>query len=322
MSGQRVLVSGMGGELGSRVAVMLEAEPWVGSLMGIDNDPPRRRLRTAAFHLVQPEDRTRIVELVTGFNPHVLVHISVWEPYSRATPDVAEHYTAESATSVLGAAAECRALEHIVVRSGVEVYGRHRGSPTRPDESIAPDPTSPFGRTLLGIERTAADVGKRIGVTVGALRLAPILGPHVASPLGRLLRQPAVPFSALADPPFAVLMDSDAGRAFVAAARQRLDHPVNIVSSGGITALQAIVRGRRIPIPLIGPEWRIARELSRLAGAPVPEHVHELLHRGRLADGGQMQEALGMTPEFTTYEAVDMLYAWPSIVRVPRRAAA
>ena len=37
----------MGSELGSLVATMLEAEPWVGSLVGIDVDPPRRRLRRA-----------------------------------------------------------------------------------------------------------------------------------------------------------------------------------------------------------------------------------------------------------------------------------
>src|SRR6266508_4457605 len=166
MSGQRVLVSGMGGEIGSRVATLLEAEPWVGALMGIDNDPPRRRLRHAAFHLVQPSDRARIVELVTHFNPHVLVHIAVWEPHSRASPSVAERLTAEAATSVLGAAAECKALQHIVVRSGVEVYGRRRGAPTRPDESITPDPTCGFGRTLLGIERTAREVADRVGVSV------------------------------------------------------------------------------------------------------------------------------------------------------------
>jgi UDP-glucose 4-epimerase len=324
MSGQRVLVSGMGGELGSRVATLLEAEPWVGSLMGIDNDPPRRRLRRATFHLVQPHDRARIVELVTGFNPHVLVHIAVWEPYSRATPRTAERLTAEAATSIIGAAAECPALEHIVVRSGVEVYGRGRGAPTRPDESVVPEPTCGFGRTLLGIEHVADEVARRVGATVGAVRLAPVLGPHVPSPLGRFLRQPVVPFSPLSDPPFAVLLDSDAGRAFVAAAREHLEGPVNVVAGGAITSLQAILRGRHLPLPMIGPEWFIARQLSKLTGAPIPDHVHELMHRGRLADNGRMEDLLGITPEYTTYEAIDLLFAWPNIIRItkPQPAAA
>ena len=145
---------------------------------------------------------------------------------------------------------------------------------------------------LADVEHAAADVGRRIGIAVGVLRLASVLGTHVPSPLGRVLRQPMVPFSALADAPFAVIEDGDAARAFVRAAERRLDEPVNVVAPGGITALQACLRGRRIPVPLIGPEWAIASRLSQLMGAPIPEHVIELMHRGRLADGAHLMTAL------------------------------
>ena len=59
-----------------------------------------------------------------------------------------------AATAIFGAAAECGALESIVVRSGIEVYGRARGALTRPSESVRTDPTSypdenpPAGRIL------------------------------------------------------------------------------------------------------------------------------------------------------------------------------
>ena len=43
---------------------------------------------------------------------------------------------------------------------------------------------------------------------------------------------PIVPFSVLADPPFAVIKDRDAARAIVAAAREGLAEPVNVVASG------------------------------------------------------------------------------------------
>jgi len=142
-----------------------------------------------------------------------------------------------------------------------------------------------------------------------------VLGKHVPSPLGRLLRQPAVPFSALADAPFAVVEDGDAARAFVHAAESRLDEPLNIVASGGVTALQAAIRGRRVPLPLVGPEWMIARRVSHVLGAPIPDHVVELMHRGRLADGARAAELLGYTPRLTTSEVIDHLYAWESVVR-------
>ena len=319
--GRRVLVSGMGGDLGSRVAALLEDEPWVGELVGLDVDPPRRRLHRAEFHLVSPTEHDRIVETITAFDPHVVVHISVWEPHSRANPSKARQLTDDAATSILGAAAECRALESVIVRSGIEIYGRAHGAPTRPDESADVAPTCDYGVMLAGIERTAASIGRRVGVTVGAIRMAPVLGPHVPSPLGRVLRMPAVPFSILADPPFAVVEDIEVARAFVAAAQGRLAEPVNVVANGAITALQAARRGRRIPVPLVGPDWRIAKLVSGLLGAPIPDHVAETLHRGRLADNSRMGELLGFTPVATTVQVIDKLYAWPTVIRIPARKA-
>jgi UDP-glucose 4-epimerase len=319
MTGRRVLVSGVGGELGTLVARMLEDETWVGELVGIDADTPRRRLKRTTFHRIHPAEHERVVDTVVGFNPHVLVYMGVWEPNARAAPALATSLTDESATSVLGAAAECRALDSVVIRSGIEVYGRARNSLTRPDERTPRRPTSEWGRTVDNIERTAARVGERVGVTIGTLRLAPVLGPHAPSPLGRVLRQPVVPFSGLADPPFAVVEDRDAARAFVAAAAQGLQGPINVVAPGAITASQAARRGRRVPLPLIGPEWRVARALSHLTGAPIPDHVLELMHRGRLADGHKMRAVLGIAPETTTVEVIDRLYGWPSIIHQPAR---
>ena len=70
-----------------------------------------------------------------------------------------------------------------------------------------------------------------------------MIGPHVPSPLGRVLRQPIVPFSALADPPFTVVHDSDAAAAFVLLPACVSTAPVNVVAPGSITTLQAIRRG-------------------------------------------------------------------------------
>ncbi len=322
MAGRRVFVSGVGGELGTLVASLLEAESWVGSLAGVDADPPRRRLQRTTFHRISADDHDRIVDVVTAFNPHVLVHIGVWEPDARASPRAAATLTDQAAVSILGAAAECRALDSVVVRSGIEIYGRGPGALTRPSEDAPLRPTSEWGRTVAEIERTAASVGQRVGVAVGAVRLASVLGPHVPSPLGRLLRQPVVPFNALTDPPFAVIERRDAARAIVAAAKHQLSSPVNVVAPGAITCLHAIRRGRRIPMPLVGPQWWIARQLSHLTGAPIPDHIGETLTRGRLADNSRMIDLLGFSPATSTTEVIDQLYRWPSITRHPARVAA
>jgi nucleoside-diphosphate-sugar epimerase len=57
--------------------------------------------------------------------------------------------------------------------------------------------------------------------------------------------------------------------------------------------------------------------MSHLVGAPIPDHVLEVLHRGRLADGSRAHELLGVTPTTSTPDVIDRLYAWESVVRVP-----
>jgi UDP-glucose 4-epimerase len=321
--GKRVLVSGMGSELGSLIATLLEKEPWVGAVTGLDIDPPRRRLRSATFHRVEPRDRRKMAGLVRDFDPHVVVHVAVWEPNARAHPGDAARWTEVAALGVLGAAAECPSLEQITVRSGIAVYGRRRGCATRPDEAVPTDPTTAFGRSLAEVERIARQAGDAAGVPVTALRLAPVMGPHVPSPLGRLLRLPIVPVSLLADPAFSVIDDQDAATAVIAAASRRVDGPVNVVSPGAVTAAQAARLGGRIPVPLIGAGWPLARVVTSALGAPIPQHIHELLQRGRTADGGFASEALGFTPRLTTPEVVQALYEWATVIHIrPTEAAA
>jgi UDP-glucose 4-epimerase len=271
------------------------------------------------FHRIHPDEHDRIVETVIDFDPHVLVHVGVWEPDARAGPRLAATLTDRAALSILGAAAECQSLEHVIVRSGIEVYGKGADALTRPDEHAAIRPTSEWGHTVAEIERTAASVAERVGVTAGAVRLASVIGPHVPSPLGRFLRLPIVPFNVVGDPSFAVIRQTDAARAIVAAARRQLAEPVNVVASESITVRQAARRGQRLALPILGPQWLLARRMSHLVGAPVPDHVAELLIHGRLADNGRMRELLGVVPEQTTPEVIDDLYGWPSVIRRPAR---
>ena len=318
MRGKRVLISGMGSELGSLVASLFEAEPWVGELAGIDIDPPRRRLRKATFHRIEPHQRSRMVDVVTEFDPHVLIHLAVWEPDARASTRHAKRLTDEFSTAMFGAARECPSLRQVVVRSAVEVYGRGSETPKQPDESAALRPTSAFGEMAAQIEQAATEFGSDRNVDVGILRLAPVLGPHVPSPLGRLLRLPIVPYNLLGNPAFAVVRDTDAAAAFVAAARNGLGEALNIVADGDISAWQALRRGNRVPLPLIGPEWAIIRRLSTVAGAPVPDHVSELLTHGRLINGDRAQTVLDFRPQHSTHDVIDRLYAWPAVVRVTK----
>jgi len=309
----RVLITGMGGELGTRIANILERDSRVEAVFGVDVDPPRRRLHRAEFHWIDPRDAAGIAQLARELQPTALVHLGVYEPFARSSPRSAVERTAKGSIAVLEAVAATGSLDRIVVRSGIEIYGRRQGSPQCPDEDVVPDPTTPFGHVLRYTERLAQEFGISSAVPTTLLRFAPLVGPHFPSPLGRYLRLPVVPFSVMGDRPFSVLHQEDASRAIVAALRSPFDGPVNVVGEGAVTVSQAARLGGRIPLPLAGPIWRTSRFVSELVGAPVPEHIQELLVRGRTADGSRAGERLGVAPRYTSRAVIESLFDWAEV---------
>jgi UDP-glucose 4-epimerase len=157
------------------------------------------------------------------------------------------------------------------------------------------------------------------GVNVCTLRLAPVLGAHVPSPLGRVLRLPVVPYHGLLNPIFSVVEDHDAAVAFLQGAERDANGVVNIVANGAISMLRAITAGRRVPMPSVGPGWWLARNISSLAGAPIPDHVAELLEKGRLAASNEAAHLLRFAPVHSTTQVIERMYQWPSVERIPAR---
>jgi len=313
----RVFITGMGGELGSRVASMLEGLPGVEAVAGIDVEPPRRRLRTARFTRIDPRDRVRAMKALRELRPTALVHLGIYEPHARSTPRRAAERTIAGSVAVLDAAVALGGVESIVVRSGIELYGRDRGAPLVPDETVRIDATTAFGQSLLRVEELVA----ASGIPAAVLRLAPVVGPHVPSPLGRYLRLPVVGVAALSDPPFSVLHQEDAARAIVHALTTGVRGRYNVVAPGAVTASQAARLGSRVPLPIAGPPaWAALRRAAELAGAPVPDHLVELLRRGRSADGTRFERETGFVVARTTPEVIRDLYEWAPVT--PLRAAA
>jgi UDP-glucose 4-epimerase len=309
----RVLVTGMGGELGTRVAQLLEEREEVTEIVGVDFVPPRRRLRRSEFRRIDPRDREKLTEFVTDLAPQAVAHFGVYEPASRIAPRLAATYSRGCTVAALGAAARTGALERIAVRSGLEVYGRGRGRPSVPDEESPVAPGSAYGRTCLEVEALAVELGRRHGFPVAALRMAPVAGSHVPSPLGRVLRLPVVPVPALADPAFQLLHQEDAARGMVEALLRGVDGPLNLVGTGAASVWQAVRLGGRVPLPVVGPGWTLASRGAELAGAPVPQHIVELLTRGRAGDGAKALDVLGLGTFRPTMEVCTELFEWATV---------
>lgn len=125
-----------------------------------------------------------------------------------------------------------------------------------------------------------------------------------------------VAFGGLADPPFSLLHQTDAADAVLAAIAGGPDAPVNVVGDGATTPAQAARIGGRVALPIVGPQWQLARIGAELFGAPLPDHVKELLTRGRLADGAAAADLLGFAPAWSTGAVVRDLYEWAPVTHV------
>ncbi|MDH3752641.1 MAG: NAD-dependent epimerase/dehydratase family protein [Acidimicrobiia bacterium] len=306
----RVLVTGIGGEIGTRVARLLEASPTVDAIAGIDREPPRRLLRRAEFHYLEPTDLEGIRAVIDDFAPTALVHLGVYEPHSRSTPEQARERTETGTGVIFDLLRDAGGIERVAVRSGIEIYGRGRDADPVPNEASPTLPSSRFGHMLSSVEDIALAAAADLGASVFRLRAAPISGAHMPSPFARYLRLPVVPVPMPPGHPFSLIHVDDVARALVAGLELGLDEALNLVGEGSVTVYEALRVGGRMPLPVLGPTLRFVRIFTEWAGSPLPDHTLELLTRGRLADGSRAGGRLGFLPSASTFMVVDDVYDW------------
>lgn len=309
----RVVIAGMGSAIGTAVARILEANKAVDEILGFDLEPPRRWLQRAEFHFCRPEDTARVVRLVTEFAPTVVVHCWVFEPRARSSPGQARARTVagtESLLNAIEAASPEAAIERLVVRSSASLFGHRAAAP-----SDVPRPTTTFGRMVQRVERRSTEVGEAVGATVVPVRLAAVTSSSLPNPLGRYLRLPVVPVP-INGHKFAVIHLEDAATVIAAAATSRCSGPINAVAADPVTAMEAVMIGGRVPLPVLPIALRLGRTIAELAGTPMPEHVAELLTRCQPMTPTDLTERLGITLRYRTPEVLEDLYSLGRLVEV------
>ncbi len=118
----------------------------------------------------------------------------------------------------------------------------------------------------------------------------------MASPLGRYLGCRWSPSAAWPTPPSPCSTRPTPPTPSIAAIAGGPDTPVNVVADGATTPAQAARLGGRVPLPIVGLQWQLARIGAELLGAPLPDHVQELLTPVGSADGSAAADLLGVHP--------------------------
>ncbi len=290
----------------------------------MDIDPPRRRLHRAEFRRVDPRDRRKLVRIVRDFAPTAVVHLGVYEPNARAGPALARSLTHEFTVSALGAAAQSPDLDRVVVRSGhrdlrSSTRGCHEAG--RVGSALADDTlraVAARSRTGRLVTRPAA-----AGAALSLVRCAPIVGPHMSSPLGRLLRLPVVPTGGLSDLPFSLLHQNDAAHV-PSSSRSR---PVTTAPSTSSVLVRSPARRPPGSAAVCRFRW------SALNGSPLAPWLNWSARRCRrtcgscsLEDGrptaGLAVDVLGLRDLRTTPEVVRDLYDWATVTFLREAEAA
>jgi UDP-glucose 4-epimerase len=251
MTEQRVvLIDGVAGYWGGRVADHLLAEPGL-HVIGLDTEPPRQG---SGIDFIQADMRNPLlVELLREEKVHTYVHLAFKE--SARPSESAFEFNVMGTMKVLSACAEA-GVQHIVLMSSTLLYGAQPGNSAFLREDHPLHAKRNFGtlRDLLEIETFIAGFrsqAPQLKITI--LRFAHILGPTVASPLARFLRDDTAPMLLGFDPVVQIVHEDDVAGALAHAVIYEVPGTYNIAAPGAMPLFKLTGLAGKFPVPVFHP---------------------------------------------------------------------
>ncbi|MBX6381720.1 MAG: NAD-dependent epimerase/dehydratase family protein [Microbispora sp.] len=317
-----VLVTGVSGHIGARLASALAADPEIDRVIGVDTAPPPSpaggdgavpgRIEFVRVALRGPD----LVDVIGDADVDTVVHLSLvsgpaggrGDGSGGGRPAMKEHNVIGT-MRLLAACQRSATVRRVVVRSTTAVYG---SSPHAP--AVFTEDTEPVEVSHHGFARDATEVEsyvrgfarRRPDVTTTTLRFATLMGPGVDSPLTRYFSQPVLPTVLGFDPRLQFVHEDDVVEVLCRTARA--DHPgvFNVAGDGVLLLSQCVRRTGRPVIPLPSPAFRLVSGLAR--GARLVDFSPEqlsLLSHGRAVDTTRLAAELGWRPKYSTAAAFD-----------------
>ncbi len=314
-----VLVTGVSRHLGARLAGLLQADPSLEKVIGVDVVPPRQPLGRMEF--VRADIRNPIIaKVIATSEVDTVVHMSVI-----ATPFGAGGRTAMKEINVIGtmqllaACQKAPSLRRLVVKSTTAVYGSSPRDPALFTEEMEPKslPRSGYSKDAFEVEGYVRGFGRRRpDVDVTMLRFANFMGPSIDSPLTRYFSLPVVPTVLGYDPRLQFIHEDDGIEVLRRAVLEEHPGVFNVSGDGVLLLSQAIRKAGRPELPVASPAVSLLGSVLRRAGLVdfSPEQLAFLEH-GRGVDITRLTAEMGYQPAYSTAEAFsDFVNA-----RLPRR---
>jgi UDP-glucose 4-epimerase len=303
----RVLITGLSTHWGGRLAQILERDPAVEAIIGVDKRPPKVELQRTEYVRVH-DQHSLIRRIVQAAEIDTVVDTRLVVDSIVTTPRLAHENNVIGTMNVLAACSGADTpVRKVVFKSSARYYGAHQDDPAFFTEEMRRPhpPRSAIERDIVEAEAAVAEFAARHpGMTVTVLRFANGVGPDLRTSHTHLFSLPVVPGVLGFDPRYQFIHEEDMAGCLEHAVRHDLPGAYNCAADG-VLALSEVAGLLGKPFaPLLPPMGTaVAAAGLRRFGIRVAPDLVDQLKFGRGLDN-RLFKASGYRYRYTTREAI------------------
>jgi UDP-glucose 4-epimerase len=302
--GRVVMVTGVSRYLGGRFTQLLQADPDISRVIGVDVVPPKADLGDAEF--VRADIRNPVIgKVIARAEVDTVVHMAVLAtPLDAGGRAMMKEINVIGTMQLLAACQKAPSVRKLVVKSSTAVYGSSPQDPAMFTEDLEPNAMARSGYAKDSVEVEGYVRGfarRRPDTDILTLRFANIVGPRIRTSITDYFNLPLIPVPLGFDARMQFMHEDDAIDALVRATTGDATGVVNLTCDGVVTVLQAAsIVGRPVlpmPLPAAGLVGGFARRVGLADFSP---DQMSFLAFGRGLDTTRMRSVLGFEPRFTS----------------------
>jgi UDP-glucose 4-epimerase len=305
---KRILITGISGYLGNRLAESLAGRDEVGLIVGVDVAPMKKEYRNVVFHktdIRSPE----IAAIMKDSQIDTVLHLAfVVKPIhnKKLMHDIDVNGTRNVLEGALSSG-----VKHVVAISSTLAYGAHRDNPLEltEDHPLRGNENYPYGHNKALVDVMMQEFAKNHPeMTITILRPCTVFGPSVDNYVSRMLFMPVVVSIIGYDPDVQLVHEDDFVNACLCAMDKKIPGAFNIAGDGALctSAIASLIGTTVIPLPkwtiypLLEVLWRL-----HLPGIEVNRGYLDYIRYPFVASTLRAKRELGFKPKHTALETLD-----------------